>query len=121
MGQVVNAADEKRLAFVRAHVNGGNGIRWRGLAPTTSELGTLANKLRSRCAFDDPSHATGHVEYRGRKLLFEVTDSALIVTATGQTLDPRSVARMRPMVELEKRRRAAERATNTEKDKRWER
>jgi hypothetical protein len=106
--------DEKRLAFVRQCVNGNGGIRWRGFTPTASELGALSYALRRSCTFDDPSHASGHVEYRGRKLLFEVGDNALTVKATDETLDPPAVPRMRPMTEMEKQRKAADRVVATE-------
>ena len=95
--------------FVRS-----GGIRWRGLAPTAAEVGGLAYSLRRSCAFDDESHASGHVEYRGRKLLFEVTDDALIVTATDETLDPPAVTGMRAMAAIEQQKRAEQRAVNTE-------
>jgi len=81
----------------------------------------LAYKLRRGCTFDDATHRTGCIEYRGKRVNFEVADDALIVTQTGEIQDPRSVARMRPMVALEKQRRTAERVINTEKHKRWER
>lgn len=44
---------------------------------------------------------------------FEVTDDALIVTATDEALDPRSVTGMRGLAALEQERRAAEREVNT--------
>ena len=47
-------------------------------------------------------------------------DDALIVTQTGEALDPRSVARMRPLVELEQQRRAAERAVNTARHRQYQ-
>ena len=111
------SADEKRCAFIRAALNGKGGISWRGFAqgaPTASELSKLTYSLRRSCTFDGDDHSTGCIEYRGRKLLFEVTDSALIVTATDEVLDPRSVAGMRPMVAIEQQKRAEQRAINTE-------
>lgn len=111
------SADEKRCAFIRATLNGKSGISWRGFAqgtPTATELASLAYSLRSSCSFDGDDHSTGCIEYRGRKLLFEVTDSALIVTQTDETLDPRSVARLRPLVAIEQQKRAQQRVVNTE-------
>jgi hypothetical protein len=118
----LNAADEKRCEHVRAYLKGYRGIRWRGFdqgAPAATEVASLAYSLRRSCIFDDDSHATGHVKHKGRRVDFMVGDDALIVTRTDETLEPRSVARMRPMIELEQERRAAERAIATERHRRW--
>jgi hypothetical protein len=124
MGSIVNAS-ERRCEHLRNYVSGRGGIRWRGFAqgaPTATELSKLTYSLRRSCIFDDDFRRTGCIEYRGRRVTFEVTDSALIVTQTGETMEPRSVARMRPMVELEQQRRAAERAQHTERHRRrWKR
>jgi hypothetical protein len=120
----VNANDERRCEHVRAYLNGNGGIRWRGFGqgtPTSNEVAGLSYSLRRSCTFDDEAHERGHFEYRGKRVNFEVGDDALIVTRTDETLDPRHVARMRPLVALEQKRRAAERAVNTERHKRWER
>jgi len=115
VGQGVNANDEKRLAFVRQCTNGNGGVRLRGLAPTASELSKLTYALRRSCTFDDDSHRTGHIEYRGKRVTFEVGDDALLVAKTDETLDPPAVTRLREMAALEQERRAAERAVNTER------
>ena len=74
------------------------------------------------CTFDDDTHRTGCIEYRGKRVTFEVGDDALIVTKTDETLDPRSVTGMRAMVALEQERRAAERVVTAERHRRlWER
>ena len=120
----MNANDEKRCAYVRACLNGQSGIRWRGFGqgtPTSTQLGALAYSLRRGCTFDDDTRRTGCIEFRGRRVDFEVADDALIVTQTDETLEPRHVKRLRSMAALEQERRAAERAVNTERHKRWER
>jgi hypothetical protein len=81
----------------------------------------VEHRRRRGCNFDDDSHCTGCIEYCGMRVNFEVRDDALIVTQTDETLDPRYVARMRPLVALEQECRAAERAVNTEKHRRWKR
>jgi hypothetical protein len=110
--------DEKRCSHLSNCVSGRGGIRWRGLAPTASELSKLTYALRRSCVFDDATHRTGSIEYRGKRVTFEVCDDAVVVAATDQTLDPRHVAHMRPMVALEQERRSAERVVNTEAHKR---
>jgi len=120
----LSAADEQRCEYVRAYLNGYRGIRWRGFGqgtPTSTEVASLAYSLRSSCIFDDDTHRTGCIEYRGRRVTFEVGDDALIVTQTDETQDPRHVTRMRALAAQEQERRAAERAVNTEKHRRWER
>lgn len=119
---MVNATDEKRCAYVSAYLKSYRGIRWQGFGqgtPTSNEVASLAYALRRSCTFDDATHATGHIEYRGKRVNFEVGDDALLVTQTDETLDPRHITRLRPMVELEQERRAAERAVNTERHRKW--
>jgi len=122
MGQgVMNANDERRLAHVRQCTNGRGGVRWRGLAPTASELSKLTYALRRSCTFDDDSHRTGCIEYQGRRVNFEVGGDSLIVTKTDEAMEPRSVGRLRLLAAMEQERRAAERAQYTERHRRWER
>jgi hypothetical protein len=114
---VVN--DERRLAFVRQCVNGRGGVRWRGLAPTASELGALSYSLRRACVFTSDDHSTGRVEYRGKRIDFKVAADVLIVTKTDEVMEPRSVKHMRALAALEQERRAAERAASTQRHRRW--
>jgi hypothetical protein len=110
--------DERRCAYVGSYLKSYRGIRWRGFdqgAPAATEVASLAHALRSSCSFNDSSRRTGFIEYRGKRVTFEVGDDALLVTQTDETLAPRSVARVRPLVALEQERRAAERAVNTDK------
>ena len=90
-------------------------------APPSSELDALSYKLRRGCVFTSDDHSTGYIEHKGQRINFAVGDSALTVTQTTEELAPRSVARMRPLVEIEKRKRAELRAQNTERHRRWER
>jgi hypothetical protein len=118
MGQIVNANDEKRCAFVGSYLKAYRGIRWRGFGqgtPTSTEVASLAYSLRRSCTFDDDTHRTGCIEYRGKRVTFEVGDDALLVAQTDEALDPRHIVRSRPMVALEQKRRAAERVINTER------